>query len=325
LRVAKLRDGCENARVIDWDDVRFFLAIHRHGTLAGAASALGLDATTVGRRLARLEQTVDARLFDRTARGYVATAAGARILPRAEAIEREMLAAVRDVEGEDHRMAGHVRMAATEMLATRFIAPHLPAFHAACPEIRLELLCAARDVDLGRREADIALRLARPHQDDLIVRKLFVIELALYAAGSYLAARGTPRIGESDGFAGHRFIAFAGTRAFRRENEWIDEHTAGADIALRSDSVSSIMSAAIAGVGIALLPCKVADDEAGLVRVPLPSDPTTPFVGPDPRVVWQAVHRDLIGTARIRAVLDFLGRVLAVADPSGRSLPATAS
>jgi DNA-binding transcriptional LysR family regulator len=301
--------------VIDWDDVRFFLAIHRHGTLAGAASALGLDATTVGRRLARLEQTVDARLFDRTARGYVATAAGTRILPRAEKIEREVLAAMRDVEGEDQRLAGHVRLAATEMLSTRFIAPHLHHFHRKYPEIRLELACTNREVDLGRREADVALRLARPHQDDLVVKRLFVIDLALYAAPDYLATLGTPSAGTPGGFTGHRFVGFADTRAFRRENEWIDEHTAGAEVVLRSDSVSSIMSATIAGVGLALLPCKVADDEPALVRVPVPVGGATPFVGPDPRVVWQAVHRDLIGAARIRAVLDFLGRLLAAAEP----------
>lgn len=302
--------------LIDWDDVRFFLAIHRHGTLAGAAAALGLDATTVGRRLARLEQTVDARLFDRTARGYVATAAGTRILPRAEKIEREVLAAMRDVEGEDQRLAGHVRLTATEMLSTRFIAPHLHLFHRKYPEIRLELACTNREIDLGRREADVALRLARPHQDDLVVKRLFVIDLALYAARDYLASMGTPKAGEPGGFAGHRFVGFADTRAFRRENEWIDEHTVGADVVLRSDSVSSIMSAAVAGVGLALLPCKVADEERQLVRIPVPVGGGTPFVGPEPRVVWQAVHRDLVGAARIRAVLEFLGRLLSAAEPT---------
>lgn len=315
MQVASGANACENAGVIDWDDVRFFLAIHRHSTLAGAATALGLDATTVGRRLARLEQTVDARLFDRTARGYIATAAGTRILPRAEKIERELLAAMRDVEGEDQRLAGHVRLTATEMLSTRFIAPHLHAFHRQYPDIRLELACTNREVDLGRREADVALRLARPHQDDLVVKRLFVIDLALYATREYLDVMGTPSPGQPGGFAGHRFVGFADTRAFRRENEWIDEHTVGADVVLRSDSVSSIMSAAIACVGIALLPCKVADEERQLIRLQVPIGGDTPFVGPEPRVVWQAVHRDLIGAARIRAVLDFLGRLLAASEP----------
>lgn len=285
--------------MIDWDDVRFFLAIHRHGTLAAAASALGLDATTVGRRLARLEQQVDTRLFDRTAKGYVATAAGTRMLPRAEKIERELLSALRDVEGEDQRLAGLVRLTATEMLSTRFIAPNLHRFHRRFPEIRLELICTNRDLDLGRREADIALRLTRPLQDDVVVKKLFTIELGLYASREYTRTQPLP---EDDDFSGHRFVAFADTRAFRRENEWLEEHSVGAQIVLRSDSVSSLVSAAVSGVGIALLPCKVADAESELVRIPRSG-------APEPRIVWQAVHRDLAAAARIRAVLEFLGRL----------------
>ncbi|MFO0632578.1 MAG: LysR family transcriptional regulator [Nannocystaceae bacterium] len=300
---------------MDWDDVRFFLAIVRSGTLAGAATALGIDATTVGRRLARLEQSMDARLFDRTAKGYVATAAGQRILPRAEKVEREILAALRDVEGEDQRLAGQVRLTATEMLSTRFIAPHLHRFNRRYPDIKLELLCTNRDVDLGRREADIALRLARPHQDDVVVKRLFLIELGLYASHGYVQELGLPGQNGAQGFAGHRFIGFADTRAFRRENEWVDEHAPEALVSLRSDSVSSIMSAAIAGVGLALLPCRVADAEPALLRVPLPDRSDGPDTGPEPRIVWQAVHRDLMGAARIRAVLDFLGRLFGAADP----------
>lgn len=285
--------------MIDWDDVRFFLAIHRHGTLAAAASALGLDATTVGRRLARLETQVDTRLFDRTAKGYVATAAGTRMLPRAEKIERELLSALRDVEGEDQRLAGLVRLTATEMLSTRFIVPNLHRFHRRYPEIRLELICTNRDLDLGRREADIALRLTRPMQDDVVVKKLFTIELGLYASREY--AKGQPLPDDGD-FTGHRIVAYADTRAFRRENEWLDEHIGGAHVVLRSDSVSSLVSAAVSGIGITLLPCKVADAEPELVRIPLSS-------APEPRIVWQAVHRDLAAAARIRAVLEFLGRL----------------
>lgn len=290
---------CDNAGVIDWDDVRFFLAIHRHGTLAAAAGALGLDATTVGRRLARLESQVDTRLFDRTAKGYVATAAGQRMLPRAEKIERELLSALRDVEGEDQRLAGLVRVTATEMLSTRFLSPNLVHFQKKYPEIRLELICTNRDLDLGRREADIALRLTRPQQDDVVVKKLYTIELGLYASREYAESYGLPKDGE---LAGHRVIAFADTRAFRRENEWLDEQTHGATIVLRSDSVSSLVSAAIAGVGVAMLPCKVADAEPDLLRIAHPGSP-------EPRIVWQAVHRDLVNAARIRAVLDFLGRL----------------
>jgi len=283
----------------DWDDVRFFLAIHRHGTLAAAAAALGLDATTVGRRIARLEESVGARLFDRTPKGWLPTAAGRRLLPRAERIERELIAAVRDVEGEDQRLAGRVRLTVTEMLATRFIAPHLHKFHRRHPDIELELVCTNRDLDLGRREADVALRLARPDHDDVVVKQLFAIELGLYASQAYVEAHGAPK---ADSFLGHRVVRFLDVRQFRRENEWLDEHVHEAATVLRSDSVSSVYAAAVAGVGIALLPCQVAEAEPTLVRVAVQGRP-------QPRVVWQAVHRDMVGAARIRAVLDFLGRL----------------
>jgi DNA-binding transcriptional LysR family regulator len=285
--------------MLDWDDVRFFLAVSRRGTLAAAASALGLDATTVGRRLARLEEGVGTRLFDRTPKGWVITVAGERLVPRAERIEREMLAAVRDVEGEDQRLVGNVRLTATEMLATRFIAPHLGSFHRRYPEIRLELVCTHRDLDLGRREADVALRLMQPQHDDLVVKRLFAIELGLYAAFDYVEANGMP---QAHGFAGHRMVRFADTRAFERENEWLDGCAGQAAVVLRSDSVSSIFSATVAGLGIALLPCKVAEAEPRLRRIPVDG-------APEPRMVWQAVHRDLAGAARIRAVVEFLGRL----------------
>lgn len=279
--------------------MRFFLAVHREGNLARASRTLRLDATTVGRRLGQLETELGARLFDRTPRGYVLTDAGRRLLPRAEGIEREAIAAERDLSGEDAKLEGHVRLSATEMLTTRFIAPYLGKFRTRYPGIVLDLHCTNREVDLARGEADIALRLARPRQDNLVCKRLLSIELGLYASAEYVERHGVP---SPDSLVRHRFIMFADTRHFRRENAWLAENIGDGEVALRSDSVSSIVSAAVGGLGIGLLPVLVGDD-SGLVRTPLAGSP-------EPRVVWQAVHRDLVGAARIRAVLDFLGRLL---------------
>ncbi len=285
--------------MFNWDDVRFFLAVEREGNLARAGSALGLDATTVGRRLGNLERQLGARLFDRTSRGFTLTAAGRRLLPRAEGIEQEALALDLDLAGEDQKLEGRVRMTSTEMIATRFIAPYLVRFHERYPGIELDLRCSLHDVDLGRREADIAVRLSRPRQDDIIVKKLLSIELGLFASAEYVERHGMPRPGE---LRGHRFVLFADTRAFGRENTWLTQHVGQGTVAMRSDSVSSIMSAAQGGLGIALLPRHVAERTPGLVRTPLEGSP-------EPRVVWQAVHRELQGAARVRAVLDFLEAV----------------
>jgi DNA-binding transcriptional LysR family regulator len=294
--------------MVDWDDLRHFLAIHRGGTLARAASALGINATTVSRRLAALEERVHARLFDRTPEGYALTAAGRDLLYRAERMEAEALALEREVLGADQRLAGSVRVTATEMIGTRFIMPRLPQFRALHPEIAIELECSHRSVSLTRREADIALRLSRPHEENVITRRLAPIPVALYAAPSYLSARGTPADAERS-LAGHELVLFAATRAFRVENAWFEPRIAGAKVALRSDSVSAIFAAALAGTGIALLPCAAADREPGLTRIETAT-------APEPRVIWQTVHEDLQKSARVRAVLDFLGEILSRPDAS---------
>jgi DNA-binding transcriptional LysR family regulator len=295
--------------MIDWDDLRFFLAIHRTGSLAGAASQLGLNPTTVGRRLTGLEERARTKLFDRTPDGFVVTAAGRDIVARAERMEAEAFGVEREIEGADQRSAGVVRLTATEMLVTRFIAPHLPRLAARHPAITLDLWCTNKVVSLARREADVALRLARPREPDVISKQLAAIELALYASPEYLAARGAPARPE-ESLAGHAVIGFASAPPFRLENAWFDPRAEGASVVLRSDSVSSIYAATCAGLGIALLPRAVADHDPGLVRIPTETSP-------EPRVVWQTVHRDLRGSARVRAVTDFLGEILGVTLQNG--------
>jgi DNA-binding transcriptional LysR family regulator len=288
--------------MLDWDDLRHFLAVYRSGTLAGAAAELQVNPTTVGRRLSGFEASLGTVLFERTTAGYVPTDAALRLLPRAEAMEEQALAVSRSVAGEDARLAGVVRITATEMLATRFLAPNLQAFRAQYPEIEIELICTSQALSLAKGEADVLLRLARPREEHLVIRRVCVIELGLYASPSYLERRPV-RWNETQRVDGHETIFFADRRAFARENDWFQDILGTGDIALRSDSVSAAYSACAGGVGIALLPCIVADRDPALVRI-------GPRVGPQPREVWLGVHRDLKNSARIRAVLDFLATVV---------------
>jgi DNA-binding transcriptional LysR family regulator len=288
--------------MVDWDDLRYFLAIHRTGNLARAGGVLGVNATTVSRRLAALEEQMDALLFDRTPDGYLLTPPGRDLVPRAERIEAETIALERTIAGAAQRAAGTVRVTATEMLATRFVAPHLPRFRSAWPDITLELECTNRAVSLTRREADIALRLARPREESIVTRRLAPIHLALYASPSYLERRGMPPNPEAS-LAGHDLLLFADSRLFKVENGWFVPRMEGASIALRSDSVSSLYTATLSGLGIALLPRAVADEDTDLARIETRT-------APEPRVVWQAVHEDLQKSARIRAVLDFLAEII---------------
>jgi DNA-binding transcriptional LysR family regulator len=286
--------------VLDWNDLRYFLAIHHAGTLAGAAGVLGINATTVGRRLAALEEEVGARLYDRTPAGYVLTAAGRDLLPHAERMEAAAFALERDVAGADQRLAGVVRLSTTEMLGTRFLAPHLGRFHERHPEIVIDLSCALRPVSLTRREADVVLRLSRPREPDVIARELASVHLSLYAARTYLDRRGRP---EGGALVGHEVLLFADTAPFQLENDWLAGRIQGARVALRSDSVSSIYAATVAGVGIALLPRIVADGEPLLERLRFEGSP-------EPRRIWSGVHRDLARSPRVQAVLALLGEVV---------------
>src|SRR5262245_34180187 len=292
--------------MLDWDDLRYFLAVANQGTLARAAVELGINATTVGRRLTALEERVGARLLDRTPEGFVLTPAGRDLLPHAERMQAEALSLEREVLGRDQQAKGLVRVTATEMLATRFITPHLSRLSARYPAITLELECTNRSVSLTRREADIALRLARPHEDNIVTRRLSDIPLALYASAEYLQRSGKPADPERS-LRGHEVALFASTRAFRLENAWFEPRLDGAHICLRSDSVSSLYTATMAGAGIALLPRAVADREPRLTRIETET-------APEPRVIWQAVHEDLQRSARVRAVLQFLQEVLAPGD-----------
>lgn len=164
---------------MNWDDLRYFLAVQRGGNLARAARALRINATTVGRRLVALEEHVGARLFDRTPEGYVLTRAGHELLPAAERMEADALAIERQVSGADQRLSGGLRLSTTEMLGTRFISPFLARFSKKHPEIRVELSCTNVPANLGRREADIALRLSRPREENLIVKRLGDVPLSL--------------------------------------------------------------------------------------------------------------------------------------------------
>lgn len=289
--------------MLNWDDLRFFLALHRNCNLARAATELGVNATTVGRRLTALEEQVGARLFDRTPDGFLPTGAGVELVAHAERMEAEALSAERRLSGADTRVEGVVRVSVTEMLATRFISPHLRAFHALHPGITLDVSCTARSVNLTRREADIALRLSRPKEDNVITRRIAQIDLSLYAAGLYSLDCGIPEDAEVS-LKGHRVLMFADSRAFSIENHWLESRLDGASIVLRADSVSAIYSATSAGLGIALLPRSVAERDPALVRIRTQTSPT-------PRDVWQTIHTDMRNNARVRAVTEFLSGVVA--------------
>ena len=170
----------------NWDDLRFFLEVHRHGTLFNAASSLHVNQTTVGRRIAALERSMGMRLFRRAQNRLVLTSAGLELLPNAEAIEERIRSIEHIARGADDRVGGNVTIATTEALAHHFLVPRLPGLYQHHPELEVTMLTSNRLVDVSRGEADLAIRVVRPSEGSLIARRIGESVLGLFAAKSYV-------------------------------------------------------------------------------------------------------------------------------------------
>ncbi len=290
---------------MEWNDLKHFLAVARSGSLTDAARTLKTSAATVGRRITALESELGARLFDRTPGGYTLTESGEAVRRKADDVEEAILAVEREAVGRDLRATGKVRVSATDDIGTYVIAPHLADFRRCYPGIELEIVARMDLVNLSRREADLAIRGMRPSQGDFVIRRAGAWHFGLYAAKAYAAAHdlqpGLDDLSDAD------IITWTEEWAHLRGGPWFAEHARGARVALASDSRRVHQAACKAGIGLAILPCAVADRDPDLV-----------CLLPPQRVLsidlWLVVHRDLVRTARVRAVMDFLAGAI---DKSG--------
>ena len=278
-----------------WDDYRFAAAVARNGSLSGAARELGTHHSTVFRRLAALEDATGVRLFERGADGYLPTAAGAEIFAVLGDVENGILAVERRLAGADIRLSGVVRVTMPEDVALVLIEPHLGRFHAAYPDIELEIVTDNRRFNLTRREADIAIRPGRDPQGDMVGRRVADVAMAAYAAPAYLAQAGRPR--QPDDLRRHRLVGYEDSLAHIAAARWLAQFEGGANVALRSNSLMVQAAAVQAGLGVGVLPCFLVST-AGVERL---WPPLSELSG----ALWVLTHPDLRRTPRIRAVLDF--------------------
>jgi DNA-binding transcriptional LysR family regulator len=286
---------------MEWDDLRHFLAVARAGSLADAARLLKTSPATVARRVAALEAKLGARLFDRNQTGYALTESGAAIHKKAEEVEEAILSVEREALGRDLHASGRVRLATSDELAANLIAPHFGEFRRCHPHVLLEVVAQHDSVNLSRREADIALRSARPEQHNLMIRRAGWWKGGLYAAKSYAAAHDLkPGIRS---FLNLDIITWTEEFAHFRGGPWFAEHARDATVVLQANSRRIHYSACKAGIGLAILPCLSADRDPDLIRL-LP--PEQVFVAE----LYLVTHRDLARTARVRAVIDFFHRAI---------------
>lgn len=285
-----------DAKQENWDDLRVFLAVARSGSLSGAARTLGVNHSTVFRRIGAFEADLGVRLFERQSGGYLLTSAGEELRDGALRVEEEIASLSRKVTGQDLRLSGAVRVTTIDMLAFGLLPRHLAAFRHAYPGIEIELVVGNVALNLSRREADVALRVGNAPAETLVGRRVGRLAFAVYASADYRARRP-----EAD-LALHDWIGFDSEHEalVRRVARFLPDVRP----MLRTNSVAAALSAAKAGMGLAPLPCGLADLEPDLVRVaPLPEDFTLDL--------WLLTHEDLRQTARIRAFLDFLAEALA--------------
>jgi DNA-binding transcriptional LysR family regulator len=284
---------------MNWDDTRVVLAISRGGSFAAAAEELGLDETTVARRLKRFETATKVKIFVRRGAAQCLTEAGAGLVRQAERLEVEAKRLEAISAQCDRAPAGKVRLTATPPIARHFIAPALPRLYAACPDIQLVLICRHENLSFSRWETDMAVRLSRPIDGNLVVKRLAEIPSAVYgpaeaAAVARLHARPDAWVTYVDQFA---HIPSA---------RYVAQQLKGRPPALQTDDSDVLAIAAAAGIGRTVLSCRAGEAHAGLKR-------QSSVIAK--REAWLLIHPDLHELPAIRSVTRWLTEAFAKVSP----------
>jgi DNA-binding transcriptional LysR family regulator len=281
----------------DWNLVHSFLAALEHGSLLGAARAIGSTQPTLGRHVAELEAQLGVVLFERTGRGLVPTEAALRLAASARAMEAGAHQLARSVTAAEAEVVGSVRISASQPVACFVLPPILARMRLALPQVQVELVASNAVSNLLRREADIALRMVEPDQSSLVAKRIAKITLSTYAHRDYLRRRGTPRT-PADLLA-HDVISDdqGGThiRAFAQFGHKVGKEA----FVLRTDDLIAYWQAVRCGLGVGFVADYLAATEPQLV-------PLLPMVKIPPLPIWLTVHREIRASPRIRAVYDFL-------------------
>ncbi|MBL8680294.1 MAG: LysR family transcriptional regulator [Myxococcales bacterium] len=284
---------------MDWDDLRYVLAIGRDKTLSRAAERLGATHTTVGRRLRSIEQTLGVRLFDQTPEGFIATAAGVEVIEAAERVEAEMHALEARVLGRDAQLEGKLRVATMDMLFRRYH-ERFASFAARYPKVELTVLSSDVELSLTRREADVVLRMTNTPPEYLVGRKIGRVDFAVFAAKSLV-----DRVGEGAPLSAFPWLHWDERMEMRWLDEWLAKNAPDAKIALRvGPNTDAMYDAVSAGIGAHFLATFAPEHDPSLVQIA----PTDPAFGRD---LWLLTLKDLRATSRVRALMDhFTGTVL---------------
>lgn len=287
---------------MQWNDLQFFVAVCERGSVGAAAQALGVNHSTVLRRIGSLERALSVRLFDRLPGGYVLTAHGHELAAGIAGLSEQVAAAERRVTGSDLELRGTIRLTAPETLVQALLVPTLAGFSAEHERVRLELVINDSMLNLTQREADVAVRGSNRPPENLVGRRVGTVETALYASATYLESLG-PGHDETD----YRWVGHEDKLSHLTSAKWVRKHVAAERVALRVDSLVTMADAVASGFGVGWLLCPLAQARKGLVQLRPPTRELD-------TQIWVLTHPDLKRVARVRALTDYLYAALS-ADP----------
>lgn len=289
---------------MNWDDLKIFLDVVRQPKLEQTATKLRLDATTISRRLKRLESELGTTLFERTRRGHILTPSGEELAKQVENME-SLAFDITSRSAGDRTASGRVRLGVPEGVGTKLIAPALSAFKNRYPEINVDLIALSGFVSVPKREADMSLLLTRPGAGRLKIRRLSNYSLKLYGASRYLAA--SAPVKSARDLNHHTLVGYVDDLIYSSQLRYFEELLPGRSPDLCSTSINAQVEMVKAGVGLGFLPSFMALEHPELIEV-LPRDFSLQ------RTFWLAVHEDVADLKRNRLISDFLVETL-------RSLP----
>ena len=291
---------------LSWDDLRVVAAVAEAGSLPAAASRLGLDHSTVFRRLGRIEAALGLVLFERRREGYAATPAGEEVVALARRLDEDVTAVTRRLAGRAPTPSGEVRVTTADSLLVHLMTPLFARFRAQCPEVRLDVVVANQSLNLSKRDADVAIRAGDDPPPTLVGRRVARIAWALYGRRDATGGAAPADTSDSDAAmdAARPWVALGDDLSTMKVARFPAETEPPRRIVYRTNSVLALAEAVEAGIGIGHLPCFVGDVRPDLVRL----------AAPEPRFsadLWLLTHPDLRKAARVRALLDFLAEEIA--------------
>jgi DNA-binding transcriptional LysR family regulator len=275
---------------MNWNDLKYFLALAREGTISSAGRVLNVKHTTVARRIEALEVSLGTRLFDKSRTGYAMTQAAENLYQQVVSMEEKVSTINRQAANQDAALAGPLKLTIAFELANRLIVPKMKPFCQRFPDIDLQLLMTKNLVDLATMKADLAIRMTPNPPDYLVGSEIMKLHHGIYASQSYLQLCSQKT----------KVILF---ESQIKQPDWVKKHVSHCDVSLRVDDVGSMAVAAVNGFGLAKLPCFIGDTQPGLLRLDI-EIPESDWG------IWVLNHVELRSTARVRACKEHLISVL---------------